>query len=830
MALGARVFLICLVAVLVTAAGAVAALFLLGETVAPENPQERVLEGGYSAFVALERERYEQLALVAAVLADAPEVVAVLQATEDPIPAEVRATALDALSYRRWNLGLAVIQDADGRTLLRTDDPLEAGGRATVPPASVTGREDAIWYSDGRLYQTVTVPILPELAPPDAGIAGYLLVGRAVDDIWPQEIAKIGRTEVAFVASVRGGAQVVSKTLDDRLVMSLLGVLADGTDGPAPFDAVAQHGQIFARREIDLDGEPWILRLAPLRGSGDVSAAAVALLTPAGASGDGGPLLQLTAVGGAALAALLLVAPLAWAVGRSGRAPLRRLAALVNDVRGGAAGPADVRAAGRGAVAPLADALAGILSDREQRETLQAAVRTAVAGGRQDGRVPAPERPDLALLGVELRRHARSVEPEESMKRLEADLATLRRTVHAQGGGVQAVLGHRVLAVFQGDAAVRRGLAAAAQAMDALSAAQSAFDDPDPPVMALTTGKAVQGWVAEEDGRLQPIYLGLPAQLLETVMREAAPGEIYFSRDVHGALQEALATAGVEPVAQNAMLTPQPLYVLAPEVAVRVAGDTVAAPAASDTAPGAVLDHRFEIRSAEPEGPVAKNYRAFDRELGREVALKELRRSAVTSTDRLTALDSPLQAYRGFTHPQIARLFDYGTLESRPFLTREWVDGLPMGELLRRVERLAPVAALGAARQLAGAVAAAHRQGLTHLRLKPGNLLFGRDGALRLTDFGVAVVAPPLLDLEGGEGGAWMAPEQQSGDPGDARSDVYTCGLLIHRLFAGAPGSDDGPLPEAVRQIVARCRAAEPGQRYADAGELERALQAVVLS
>lgn len=842
MALGARIFLICVVAVLLTVAGAVIALFLLGNGLlgsgapgggveAASDPQGRMLEAGYSSFVALERERYEQLALVAAVLADSPEIVGLIRTTEEPIPAEIRAAALDALSYRRWDLGLAVVQDAAGQTLLRTDDPLEAGGRAAIPPAAATGREDGIWYMEGKLYQTVTVPVLPELAPPDAGIAGFLMVGRPVDDIWPREIAKIGHAEVAFVASVRGGAQIVSKTLGNSQAMSFLGVLSDSAEGPSLFDSVAQRGQIVARREIDLDGQPWLLRLAPLRGSGEGSAAAVAFLASSGPSGADGSWMQLAVVGGAALLALLVAAPLAWAAGRSGRGPLRHLAQLVHGVRQGETGPSELRQAGKGPAAEVAEALAGILSDTQQRETLQAAVRVAAAGEPADGPKGAgtsnPERSELALLGVELRRHARAVEPHESLERMEKDLGTLRQCVQARGGGVQAVLGHRVLAVFEGEAPVRRALGAAAQAMQALSQAENAFDEVEPPAMAITSGKAVRGLVPEDGGRFQPVYLGLPAQLLETLMREAAPGEIYFSRDVHGALQEDLAAAGVEPAAQNAMLTPQPLYVLASEVAARVAGETMA-PAAK-TAPGAVLDDRFEIRSAEPEGPVAVTYRAFDRELGREVALKELRREAVTSTDRLTALDSPLQAYRGLTHPHVARLFDYGSIEGRPFLTREWVDGLPLGELLRRVGRLAPVAALGAARQLSGALATAHRQGLTHLRLKPANVLFGRDGALRITDFGVAVVAPPLLDLQGGEGAAWMAPEQKSGDPGDTRSDVFTCGLLVHRLFAGAPGGEENPLPEPIRGIVARCRATEPGERFADATELEQALAAVAL-
>jgi hypothetical protein len=840
MALGSRVVSICLLAVLITAGGAVVALFWLGGRGAEEVPPERTLEVGYSAFIALERERYERLALAADALADAPRVLALLTpgeespSVEEPVSSEVRAAALDELNRRRWNLGFAAVLGPDGETLLRTDDPLDTGGRAVVPPPNSTGREDGVWYAEGDLYETVTVPILPEMALPDAGIQGYLRVGQKVDDIWPREIAKIGGGDVAFVVLVRGGAQVIAHTLDPRFVQPLLGVLTSDASGPPLIDVVALRGQIVARREMELAGEPWVLRLAPLRGSGDPTAAAVAVLTPRGAVGGVGRVLQLTVVGAAALVAVLLVLPLALAVGRNGRGPLLELGELVEKARRGEVTPARVREAGRGSAAGLTASLAGLLADQQQRSTLRDVIRTAQARSGADGGAPEPERPKVALVGVELRRHARASEPRESLERLQKDVGAVRQAVRSHGGAVEAILGHRVLAVFRGDGAVRRALGAAARTLETLSAAETAFDEIEPPVLAIATGRVVEGYIPEEGGRQQPVFMGLPAQLLETVLREAAPGEIYFSRDVHRELEGELAETGVEPVAQNGILTPQPLYALSAATAARVAGE--AAPpegpgdAAAGPSPGAVLDGRFEVRGPVGEGPVGTVYRAFDRELGREVALKMFRPVAITNSDRLTALDSPLQSFRGLTHRNVVRLYDYGTLEGRPFLSREWVEGLDLTELLQRVPRLPPIAALGAARQLTAALAAAHSQGLTHLRLKPGNVLFAAEGSLRVSDFGIAVVAPPLLDLETARGAGWMAPEQEAGEPGDARSDVYSCGLLIHLLIAGRSSGDTAPeLPAALAEIIHRCRAAEPDQRYADAGELDRALEAVVL-
>ena len=208
------------------------------------------------------------------------------------------------------------------------------------------------------------------------------------------------------------------------------------------------------------------------------------------------------------------------------------------------------------------------------------------------------------------------------------------------------------------------------------------------------------------------------------------------------------------------------------------------------------------------------------------------------------------RAVAALNHPHICTLFDIGrdrlrlapdTDEEIDFLVMEFLDGqtlkgpLPVAEAIRL------------AIELAGALEAAHRQGILHRDLKPGNVMLTKAGA-KLLDFGLATLMDEADEvtrtMEGTVVGtvAYMSPEQAEGKPLDARSDVFSFGAVLYEMLAGrrafggnttagvlsAVLRDDPPplqAPPALDHIVRRCLAKEPAQRFRAMSEVKRALE-----
>lgn len=226
---------------------------------------------------------------------------------------------------------------------------------------------------------------------------------------------------------------------------------------------------------------------------------------------------------------------------------------------------------------------------------------------------------------------------------------------------------------------------------------------------------------------------------------------------------------------------------------------------------GTELANRFEVREVLGTGGYAVVYRAFDRTLQREVALKVLRHDRL-SPGALLRLRREAAVARDVVHPRIVRIFDIEEAGETVFLTMEIVDGGSLVDRLARHSPASPVAiddVVNWATQAFEGLAALHGMGILHRDIKPGNLLLTADGELKLSDFGLA------LHLDRDETRAtthesilgtleYLSPEQALGQPVDARSDLYSLGVVLFEMIAGrlpfVTQSSLGSLLERLRQ------------------------------
>ena len=265
---------------------------------------------------------------------------------------------------------------------------------------------------------------------------------------------------------------------------------------------------------------------------------------------------------------------------------------------------------------------------------------------------------------------------------------------------------------------------------------------------------------------------------------------------------------------------------------------------------GELFAGRFEVLDEIGSGGMGMVYRALDRELGDQVAIKTLRPELLQDTSLVERFKSEIRLARTISSKHVVRTHDIGERDGVYYLTMEYVEGITVRELLDTRGRLGTAPTLAIASQLAQSLVAAHEQGVIHRDIKPQNLLLDAAGVLKVMDFGVARLAGGNANLT--EVGmlvgtpSYMAPEQMMGESFDHRIDLYATGVVLFECLVGklpfeansavaliarvlrdappSPAAHDPEIPQAFSDLVVRLLAKDPAQRPANAAELVRLL------
>jgi eukaryotic-like serine/threonine-protein kinase len=255
-----------------------------------------------------------------------------------------------------------------------------------------------------------------------------------------------------------------------------------------------------------------------------------------------------------------------------------------------------------------------------------------------------------------------------------------------------------------------------------------------------------------------------------------------------------------------------------------------------------VLDQKYRLERLMGRGGMGAVYRARDMRLDRHVAIKVVRPDLVANPEARRRFRREAQIVAQLQHPAIVAVFDYGTLdEGSAYLVMELVRGEDLRRMLAREGRLAPPRAVPILTTVCGAIEAAHRQGVLHRDLKPENILLPPgDLPAKVLDFGVAKVvgtgqhdpasapdAATVLTVEGTVVGtpAYMAPEQLRGQTPDARTDVFSLGVIAYEMLTGELPFGRGSLAEVV---LAQARGVPPAGQDDLPAALARAVRAAI--
>jgi serine/threonine-protein kinase len=262
-----------------------------------------------------------------------------------------------------------------------------------------------------------------------------------------------------------------------------------------------------------------------------------------------------------------------------------------------------------------------------------------------------------------------------------------------------------------------------------------------------------------------------------------------------------------------------------------------------------IVDGRYRALRPLGSGGMAQVWCAEDDVLGRRVALKLLGSRFAEDPEFRERFRREAQAAAGLAHPNIVGIFDRSEWEGTPYIAMELVDGRTLKELVNERGPLPPAVAVDFTEQILRALGYAHRRGLVHRDVKPQNVIIDSEGQAKVADFGIARAADSEMTQTGSIVGTvqYLSPEQAQALPVDARSDLYSAGVVLYELLTGRvpfdgeapvaialkhvserpvpPGQLQPGIPPALEAVVLRALEKDPAHRFQSADEFLAALE-----
>jgi serine/threonine protein kinase/Tfp pilus assembly protein PilF len=265
---------------------------------------------------------------------------------------------------------------------------------------------------------------------------------------------------------------------------------------------------------------------------------------------------------------------------------------------------------------------------------------------------------------------------------------------------------------------------------------------------------------------------------------------------------------------------------------------------------GSTFAGRYQIIEELGKGGMGRVYKVHDKEIKEKIALKLLKPEIASDAKTIERFRNEIRLARKVAHRNVCKMYDLGEEKGTRFITMEYVEGEDLKSTIRRIGRLPVGKSISIAKQICEGLEEAHRLGVVHRDLKPGNIMLDKEGNARIMDFGIA----RSLKTKGITGAGimigtpeYMSPEQVEGKETDQRSDIYSLGVILFEMVTGLmlfegdspftvgmkhkgelprnPKELNPQIPDDLSTLILRCLEKDRDKRYQNVGELRSALE-----
>ena len=274
-----------------------------------------------------------------------------------------------------------------------------------------------------------------------------------------------------------------------------------------------------------------------------------------------------------------------------------------------------------------------------------------------------------------------------------------------------------------------------------------------------------------------------------------------------------------------------------------------------DLLTGATFAGRFQIIEELGKGGMGKVYKAHDTEIKEKVALKLLKKEIASDHKTIERFRNEIRLARKISHKNVGRMFDINRADEKYFITMEYVEGQDLKGLIRQSKHLAVDTSIRIAQQICEGLSEAHRLGVVHRDLKPGNIMIDKEGNARIMDFGIARAIKEKGEELTGEGvmigtPVYMSPEQAEAKGVDERSDIYSLGVILYEMLTGRypyegdtsliiamknrgekpidPGELNPEIPERLSCLILKCLERKKEDRFQTVNKIRSELSEVL--